>query len=428
MSAPVPPAGPATPARHDPYGALREPSFVRYLAGNVLSTFGQQMLTVAVGWEVYERTGSALALGTVGLVQVLPVLALALPAGQIADRFDRKRVLMISMLLAAAAALGLGITSFRAGAVGWIYAWLFLTGVSRAFQGPAKGAMLPQVVTRERFENAVTWNSGGWQLAAVLGPAAGGAMIAFLHRAGDVYIAAAATALAFAALLTGMQLAPVARAAAGASLGALAEGVRFVFRQKLVLATITLDLFAVLLGGAVALLPIFAKDVLHVGPGGLGLLRAADSAGAVVTALLLAHRPPLRRAGPTLLWAVAGFGASIVVFGLSKSFPLSLAALFMTGAFDSISVVVRSTIVPLVTPEHMRGRVSAVNSMFISTSNEFGAFESGAVAQWLGPVASVVIGGIGTIVVVACVALAWPAVRRLKSLSDVVVEGEAEAA
>ncbi len=410
-------------AAHDPYGALREPDFRRYLAGNVLSTFGQQMQSVAVGWEVYERTGSALALGTVGLVQVLPVLALALPAGQIADRFDRRRVLSLSMWLAALASAGLAVTSFRGGPVALIYAWLFLTGVSRAFQGPAKGAMLPQVVSRERFENAVTWNSGGWQLAAVLGPAAGGAMIAWLDRAADVYVAAAVAAVAFIALLVGMRLAPVARAARGATLSALADGVRFVFRQKIVLATITLDLFAVLLGGAVALLPIFAKDVLHVGPTGLGLLRGADSAGSVMTALILAHRPPLKRAGLTLLWAVAGFGASIVVFGLSKSFPLSLFALFLTGAFDSVSVVVRSTLVPLVTPEDMRGRVSAVNSMFISTSNELGAFESGAVAQLLGPVPSVVLGGIGTMLVVAGVAAAWPQIRKLGSLRDVEVEG-----
>jgi MFS family permease len=407
---------------HDAYGALREPAFVRYLAGNVLSTFGQQMLTFAVSWEVYERTNSKLALGWIGLVQVVPVVGLALPAGQVADRYDRKRVLTLSMLLAALASSGLALVSYLGGAVGWIYAALFVIGVSRAFQGPSKGAMLPQVVSRERFENAVTWNSGGWQLAAVLGPAAGGGIVALMGRAADVYVLAAATALAFALLLAGVTLAPVTRAAAGATVGALAEGLRFVFRQKLVLATITLDLFAVLLGGAVALLPVFAKDVLHVGPGGLGLLRAADSAGAVMTALLLAHRPPLRRAGPTLLWAVAGFGASIVVFGLSRSYPLSLLALFMTGAFDSVSVVVRSTIVPLVTPEHMRGRVSAVNNMFISTSNEFGAFESAAVASWIGAVPSVVVGGIGTIVVVAFVAVAWPSVRRLRSLADVVVE------
>jgi len=401
---------------HDPYSALRLRDYRLFLAGTVIAVIGQQMQTVAVGWQLYEQTGSAFALGGVGLVQVLPIIALALPAGHVADRFDRKRVLMTAVGLLALSSLGLATVSARHGSIALIYAWLLLSGVGRAFQGPAKTAFLPQIVPRRYFSNAVSWNSGGFHLASVLGPALGGAAIALLKSATAVYVLDAAATLTFfglLALIIGRPLTPPLKAA---TLRTLAAGVSFVWRTKVLLAAITLDLFAVLLGGAVTLLPIYAKDILRVGPSGLGWLRAAPAVGALAMAFALAHLPPLRKAGKTMLVAVACFGLATIVFGLSRSFWLSLLMLSLTGAFDNISVVVRHTLVQLLPPDEVRGRVAAVNGMFIGTSNELGGFESGAVAALFGPVVSVVSGSIGTLVVVLAVALIWPQIRRFGAL------------
>lgn len=402
--------------------ALRERDFRLLLVGNVVSTMGLQMQTTAVGWELYERTHSAYALGFVGLVSVLPLLFLVLPAGHVVDAHDRRWVLMVSQAIYVVSSLGLALVSWRQGPLIALYGCVLLNGVARTFQAPARNALLPSLVPTLTLANAVTWNSGGWQLAAVLGPAAGGALIAAEGGAVGVYLCAAAGSVVFLGLAWAIRYRMTGRANQALTLSAAVAGIRFVARTQLILATITLDLFAVLLGGATTLLPIYAKDILHVGPAGLGWLNAADSFGAVLMATALAARPPMRRAGRTLLWAVAGFGVSTIVFGLSRSYPLSLAMLAALGAFDMISVVVRSTLVPLLTPDEMRGRVGAVTNLFIGTSNQLGGFESGVVAGAFGPVASVVAGGIGTLLVVGAVAWRWPGVRRLGPLESARLE------
>jgi MFS family permease len=405
-----------SPARHDPYRALRESGYRRYLSGNLLGTFGLQMQAVAVGWELYERTHSALALGLTGLVQFVPMLLFFLPVGHLVDRYNRKSVVMAAQAGLALAALGLAAVSLWHGPVPLVYALLFLVGTGRAFLGPAKSALLPEIAPAGAFESAVAWNSGTWQLASVLGPAAGGGLLAATRNPAFVYLAHALLAASFLGLLFGVHPRSARRGAVIASLDSLLEGARYVRRTRILLAALSLDLFAVLFGGAVALLPIYAKDILHVGPAGLGWLLAAQSIGAVSTSLLLAHLPPLERAGPALLRAVALFGVATIAFGLSRSYLLSFVALAVAGAADSVSVVIRMTLSQLGTPDALRGRVSAINSLFIGTSNELGNFESGAVAALAGPVVSVVAGGIGTLVTVAAVAAKWPEVRRLGRL------------
>jgi MFS family permease len=403
---------------HDPYRALRLPAFRRYLTGNLLATLGFQMQGVAVGWELYERTHSALALGLVGLAQVTPLMLFFLPVGHLVDRYDRRRVLLVAQSVLALAATGLAVVSVRRASVPLMYGCLFLSGTARAVISPSKLALLPEIVPLEAYQSAVAWNTGGWQSAQVLGPAAGGALLGLTRMPGLVYLVHAALAMSFVGLLAGIRPRSARRPVVAASLDSLLEGARYVWRTRILLAALTLDLFAVLFGGAVALLPVYAKDILHVGPAGLGWLLAAESVGAFTTTIVIAHLPPFERAGPVLLRAVALFGAATIVFGLSRWFPLSLAALAAAGAADSVSVVVRNALAQLRTPDALRGRVSAVNSLFVGTSNELGYFESGAVAAMVGPVASVVTGGIGTLVVVAAVAGAWPEVRRLGRLEE----------
>jgi MFS family permease len=405
-------------AKRDPYAALRFPDYRYYLTGRLAASMGSQMIDVAIGWELYERTNRAIALGFVGLVQVVPIILLALPAGHAADRFDRKRIAMLSLLLLIAGSLALAVISFTVAPIPLIYITLFLIGVALSFHRPAVAALLPQLVPADRFANAVTWNSVGWQLASVIGPALGGLIIAWRRHAGIVYVIDAALMMVFVICLTQIRGQQVARARKAVTMKSLLGGVRFVWHTKVILAAITLDLFAVLFGGATTLLPVFAKDILHVGPDGFGWLRAAPSIGAVLVAIVLLGRAPMRRAGRSLLIAVAGFGMATIVFGLSRSFPLSLLMLVLAGGLDMISVVVRQTLVQLRTPDEMRGRVSAVNSVFIDTSNELGGFESGASAALVGPVISVVGGGIVTILVVSAVAIAWPELRSMRGLAD----------
>lgn len=409
------------PLPHDAYAALRVPEFRRFWIGNLLALLGVQMQFVAIGWDIYERTGNSLHLGLVGLVQVIPVILLALPAGQLIDRIDRRRVIAGSLISMLGCSLALAAISWWRADYRWIYACLLVNGVARAFWQPAKAALVPLIVSRRRFANAVTWNASGFQLAAVAGPACGGLAIAWTRSATCVYLLDAALALPFLAALCGMRPRPPAFGLESLGLRSLSAGLAFVARTKLVLGVMSLDMFAVLLGGATALLPVYAKDILRAGPEGLGWLRAAPGLGALCTSYLLAHRPPVRRAGPALLGAVTGFGAATVVFGLSRSFWLSWGMLFLTGALDTISVVIRHTLIQLWTPDALRGRVSAVNGMFIGVSNELGEFESGTVAHFFerphdpafGPTASVVSGGLGTILVVLLVAWLFPEVRRL---------------
>jgi MFS family permease len=298
-----------------------------------------------------------------------------------------------------------------------MYLFLFLSGVGAAFSYPATAALLPQAVPLSEFGSAVTWNSTGFQVASVTGPALGGLVIGLTKHAAPVYVIDAALSLAFltcVALISGRQ---GPRSTEALSLRALLAGGSFVWQTDVILAAITLDLFAVLFGGATTLLPIFAKDILHVGPQGLGWLRASPSVGAALMALIIAHRPPMRRAGRALLWAVVGFGLATIGFGLSRSFALSMVMLFLTGAFDNVSVVIRQSLVQMRAPDEVRGRVSAVNGIFIDTSNYIGGWESGATAALFGPVLSVVGGGILTLVVIAAVFLRWPALRQLDALS-----------
>jgi MFS family permease len=381
--------------------------------------FARQVIAVAIGWELYDRTGSALVLGGVGLAQVIPVIILFLPSGYVADRYSRKYVVMLSQLLTTIAALSLAALSYLHGPLLLIYTCLVALGTAQSFSNPASSALISQVVPEEAYENATTWRSSSVQLSAVLGPAAGGFLISLFHGAGLVYLLSAVASLIFALLLFPMQVRQQKVVAMSQrSWSALVEGLRFLGKTPVMLAAITLDLFAVLLGGATTLLPIYAKDILHVGPLGLGWLNAADSIGAVCMALLLASRPLFKHAGKTLLLAVAGFGLATIVFGLSTQFWLSLAMLFLLGALDNISVVIRSTLVLVRTPDEMRGRVSAVSSLFIGTSNQLGGFESGLVAQIIGPLLAVVTGGIGTLVVVALIAVLWPEMRRLTTLRE----------
>jgi MFS family permease len=407
----------ASPAKHDPYAALRSRDFRLLLAGTFLAVVGEQMLGIAIGWELYERTRAPLALGLIGLVQVLPVVLLALPAGHIADRLDRKRIVAATMLLLALCALGLALLSLSSGPLLLIYICLLGIGIARAFQSPATSSLLAQVVPSQHFSNATTWESSAWQASAILGPAAGGYIIAVQHSATPIYAIVAGMTLLAGLLLLLLRPRPVARSEEQVTLTTLFAGLSFIWRTKVILAAITLDMFAVLLGGATALLPIFAKDILQVGAEGLGWLRAAPAVGAILAALLSAYLPPFKHAGRTLLLVVAGFGLATIVFGLSSAFPLSLLMLGLLGALDNVSVVIRGTLVLTRTPDTMRGRVNAVHFMFIGISNELGAFESGVAAALLGTVGAVVVGGIGTILVVLLVALIWPEVRRLGRLN-----------
>jgi MFS family permease len=294
----------------------------------------------------------------------------------------------------------------------WIYFCLFAAGTGRTFLWPASSAFLPHLVSRQEFSRAVTWSSGTFQLSSVAGPAAGGALIALTHHAAPVYALNAAAALICLTLISLVRRRHTVAVKQRMTLGNLIVGFKFVFASPIIVGTITLDMFAVLLGGATALLPIYAKDILRTGPGGLGLLQAALPLGSLLCVLILAHRPPLQKAGRAMLLAVAAFGMATIGFGLSHWFWLSFFMLFACGAVDNISVVVRHTLVQLLTPDEKRGRVSAVNSLFIGTSNELGGFESGMVVHWFGPVVSVVSGGVGTILVVLAVALIWPGIRK----------------
>lgn len=393
-----------------------------YLLSRVLLIVATQMLSVAVGWQVYEITGQALALGFSGLALFLPGFLLALPGGHVADRRDRRTILLVCHLGVASCAALLAVLAFgHVQSLLPIYAVLGLLGTIRAFSGPAGQALMPGLVERKELERAVALGSSSWQLAMIAGPSLGGALYAATGRAGVVYTSCSVMALlAFAAVLAigNPPANPDAKRREPATWGTLLAGIRYVWSDKPILGSISLDLFAVLLGGAVALLPIFARDLLHIGPWGLGTLRSAPAIGAATTALLLARFPLRARAGVIMLVCVLIFGLATIVFGLSKNFVLSLVALVVLGASDMISVVVRSTLIQTRTPDEMRGRVSAVNMVFIGASNELGEFESGVTAAWLGPEVAVLVGGIGTCAVVVLWALLFPALRKVDRIDE----------
>jgi MFS family permease len=420
----IPPSEPEPPLAGQPpsrYGALAIPSFRAYWSGFALLQLGMQMQRVAAAWEIWIRTHSALDLAWIGLTGVVPTILLTLFVGHVADRFDRKAIIGITSLVLAAAGIGLTIVSYYRLPVPAIYGCLLASAIARAFQRPAQQALVPQIVPTELLFNAITLNSSAFQLATAIGPAIGGAMIAIAGPA-PVYLVEAIAALACFALLFGIRDVRAAARGQAATLRSLVAGVVFVFQHQVILGALALDLFAVLLGGAVALFPIYANDILKVGPVGLGWMEAAPAIGALAMAFWLATRPVMERSGATLLWGVAGFGLATVVFGVSRVFGLSLAMLFITGALDNISVVVRQTLIQILTPDEMRGRVSAVNSMFIGASNDLGAVESGVVAYYTTPTISVVVGGIGTMLVVSIAALIWPQLRQYGRLDRIPAE------
>ena len=445
-------SAPAASPPHDPYAALKVANFRDYLAGSFCALIGRQAVTAVAIWQVYQWTHSSTALGLVGFVNVVPLLALSLPAGAIADHRDRRRLIalgtgVIAGVNFALAALAFGhrgipdlaplrwangllrevalvferhgetaALRFDEPALPLVYLLLLAHASVRILIWPARSSITPLLVPASALSNAITWNTSAFEIATVTGPAVSGFLIAYVGIA-PVYAMGAALELLFLLALgrvTYFQLPQ--RAAVRRTWRDMLAGGDFIWRKKVILGASSLDLFAVLLGGATALLPIYADQILHVGPIGFGWLRAAPSIGAFAMAMWIAHRPPLQRPGHALLWSVAGFGAAIVAFGLSRWFWLSLVALLLTGAFDNVSVVVRQSLVQLLTPDALRGRVTAVNQIFIGSSNEIGALRAGLMSAAVGPVAAVVWGGIGTLVVTAAVARAVPALRQLGPL------------
>ena len=429
---------PDTPKRHDPYAAFRHPAYRRYFLANFLGVFGNQMVKAAVAWKLYEQTHSTLTLGLVGLTLAIPHFIFFLPAGSAADRHDRKGLFLGAQAFLLVASLTLGFTHQFARSVGaasifsflhphtglsqgtylsLVYGSLLLMGGAFAFLIPAKQSLFPRLVPRNDIQNAVTWNTSAFQVAAVSGPALAGFLLS-KFPGGTVFFIDAGLSLLVLGLVASLDYVHEGGELRAIDWKTLVEGIKFVKDTQLILATITLDLFGVLFGGAMAMLPVYASDILHVGPLYYGYLQAGPFLGAVVMTWFLAHRP-LRKAGKTLLFAVAGFGLGTVVFGFSRNYWLSLAMMVLIGGFDCVSVILRGTLVQVLTPDRLMGRVQAVNFLFITSSNELGYFESGAVASLLGPVFSVVSGGIVTILVVLGAVKKWPELLKLDELKPV---------
>jgi MFS family permease len=378
-----------------------------------------EMQSVAVGWQIYETTRRPLDLGLVGLAQFLPAILLFLVSGHVVDRFNRRNILALCYCGFAVCSTLLLVVAFRAPrSIGLIYAVLVLLGIVRSLNGPASRAILPQLVPEDHFPSAVAWASSVFQTATILGPAVGGIAYAAFHGPTAVYATAAAASTVAVLATLRIKTSAKPRPREPVNLDTVLAGFKYIWREKLILGSISLDLFAVLLGGAVALLPVFAQEILKTGPWGLGLLRSAPAVGAASMALFLAYRPLRRKAGRSMLWCVAGFGVCTVLFGISHNLALSLAALVLVGATDMVSVIVRGTLIQVATPDEMRGRVNAVDMIFIGASNEFGQFESGLTAHWFGTVPAVVLGGLGTLVVTAVWAWKFPELRNADRLTD----------
>ncbi|HVR63703.1 MAG TPA: MFS transporter [Polyangia bacterium] len=424
MSSPV--VSPAPP-RHDPFAPLRVKTFRWFIASVVTMAMGAQIQGVVVAWQMYAITHDPLSLGMVGLAEAAPFIGLALFAGHVADVVDRRRVALaaLAMLAACAAVLAAlsGAVAAEAGHDRWlrwgIYGVIVLCGVARSFLLPARNALSAEVVPRDLLAQAVAWRGGSWQVAAVTGPALGGLLYAWIGARGAYLVATALMLAAFAAVLRIETAGRQISSQTAPLLASLREGLAFLLQRRLFLGAMTLDLLAVLFGGAVAILPVFADEILRVGPQGLGMLRAAPAVGAVATSIVLALRPPPRRAGPAFLRAVAIFGVCMIVFALSRSFWLSLLILAVSGGADMLSVFVRSTMMQVMVPPSMLGRISSVNQIFVGSSNEIGAFESGVAARLLGTVPSVVFGGAVTIAVVLLIGWRVPELRRLEKIESI---------
>jgi MFS family permease len=438
---------------HDPYAALRVPAYRRFLIGNTLANTGRQAIGLAAAWQIYRWTESPTALGLVGLANFFPYIVLALPAGHLADQVNRRRLIQATLAGSAVVSVLLALVSarpelvatwapthpinaamlwlarlfegadkvnsagFESPALAVVFLLLALGAAIRTLGAPARASIVPLILPRERLANAITWSSSTFELTAMVGPTLAGFVIAWAGYAA-VYALDAVLALTMVGLMLGIDYREPERSAEPRTWRTLGAGAGFIWRHKEILAASGLDLFAVLLGGAVALLPIYADRILHVGPIGLGWLRAAPSIGAILMAMWLTHSRPMRRPGATMLWAVAGFGVVITVFGLSRWYWLSFVALLLSGCLDNVSVVVRQTLVQLLTPDHLRGRVSAVNQIFIISSNEVGAFRAGTMAGAFGPVVATVAGGVGTVLVVLGIGALFPQLSRLGRLHE----------
>jgi MFS family permease len=425
------PSDPAA-APHDPYAALRIPDFRRYITARALFSVATQIQGVVVAWQIFKLTGDPLALGLIGLAEAIPSITVSLYAGHVADSVRRKRIVVPAVVVLFLCAVTLWWLAhplqeallekgrlhlaFAHATIVWpLYLVIFVSGIARGFMGPALFAFMPQLLPDRSFlANAVTWSSTTWQGSAVLGPAIGGLLLHLsVEFAYGVDMVMEGLALLFFISIASRELPPIEgeKLSMGES---ILSGIKFIFSNQLVLAALSLDMFAVLFGGAVALLPFFAENILHGGPDAFGYLRAAPAVGSVLMAVFLTFSPLKKGAGRKMLWAVGGFGAATVAFALSTNFYLSMFLLFLTGVFDSVSVIVRQTLVHTYTPEYMKGRVSAVNSIFIGSSNEIGAFESGTAAKLIGTVPSVVFGGLMTILVVAITSWKADQLRKLE--------------
>jgi len=424
--------GPAPTGTPVPTSAFRYRSYQLFWAGRLASTFAVQIVAVAVAWQIYDLTRDPLDLGIVGLVQFLPAFLLVLVTGQVADRFSRRRIMSVCLAVeAVGAAALLLITWGRDDAVWPIFVVLFVFGVARAFFAPASSSLVPNLVPPEALSHAITWSSSSWQLASIVGPVVGGLLY---DVSPEIAYVSALALLLVGSVLVAMIRAPQVRTRGSAvDLASVLGGFRYIWRQKIVLGAISLDLFAVLLGGAVALLPAIARDVLHAGPLALGILRGAPGIGAIGMAFALSMWPIRDRAGHILFVAVAIFGLAIVAFGLSTTIWLSVIALFVMGAADMISVVVRETLLQLWTPDALRGRVNAVNNVFLGASNELGEFRAGVSAALFGVIPAIVAGGVGTVIVAGLWAYMFPGLRTARRLDapespgEALVERQAEA-
>jgi len=409
--------------------AFSHPGFLLFQVARFLIVSAVEMQAVAVGWQVYEITKRPLDLGYVGLAQFLPAILLFPISGHASDRFERRNVLSACYAgYALCFALLLALSRRGVPSIVPIYVVLVMIGIVRSFNGPASRSILPQLVPQEHFANAVAWNATIFQASTVLGPSFGGIIYAAFRGPSAVYVIAMVTAIGATLTTFRIKAEVKARPREPLNLKTLFAGLRFIRNNKLILGAISLDLFAVMLGGAVALLPVYAREILHTGPWGLGLLRTAPGAGAALMAILLAHWPLRGNSGPKLLWAVAGFGVFTIIFGLSRSLTVSLIALVLLGASDMISVIIRATLTLLATPDEMRGRVTAVDMIFIGTSNEFGQFESGLTGQWFGTVPAVVLGGVGTLLVVTLWAWWFPDLRRAGELHSITTDAQSTTA
>ncbi len=412
--------------KRDPYAALRFKEFNVFLILRFILVFGWSMQFIIIEWQVYTLTKDPLSLGIIGLMEIIPAFSMALFAGHIVDQNEKRNLLMKCIGLFSLISLGLFLLTSPSLEKAWsakttlytIYAFVFMGGLLRAFFGPTIFSLVALIVPKKAYPNAATWNSSTWQMASVLGPAFAGFTINWLGVHWSLCIVFGLIILSFI-LLFGISIKPILNPKIGEPvMQSLKEGVRFVFKTKAILGALSLDMVAVLFGGAVALLPIFAQDILEVGSEGFGMLRAAPAVGAFMTMLITAYIPISKNAGLKLLVAIFGFGVSIIVFGLSSIFWISVVALFFSGVTDGVSMVIRQTILQLKTPDHMRGRVSSVNSMFVGSSNELGAFESGVTAKLMGTVTAVVFGGTMTLITVLTTGIVSPTFRKLDLQKD----------